>query len=300
MRCSSCGSEKNIELKGKIYCSDCGSVVYQPTRIREENWQAPVAEKYIAEPKVIESHEFASSPASYKYREPAWQESNEEVKKQGVNFKPFLLILTIVSIVFFVIMLFVFEPIVNLRSKIVKYTQSATEIERFREKISTLQSKAKAWDKNSYLAFVDLTENPSYKPVNFSIKDTYHSIFSSTDKKNVAIYFTRKNSDEIVGNIETDKKDIKIPSETDPYSAINMETVKYLPEEVFPMVEVNGLKKFLEIYPNASLRIGPVLEYSKKHGANYWLYYYKTADNKHKFIAKVSAENGQILEISQR
>jgi len=303
MQCLKCGSRDFIKIKDKLFCTRCGLVIKELDR-GEEAEETSKGIVPVAKPKVVESEEFTVRPSAVLVKRTPLELPKKSKKRiKDVNFKPFCFVATILSIIFFVILLFVFEPFINFRSLVVKYTQPVSEIEHFKNKMELASEKAQAtWNTRAYLVFVNLSENSDYKPVNFSTRNTYHCIFEAPSEKNkVAIFFVHKNRDEIVGEIKTSKKDINISCEDykNPPS-INLEKVSFLADEVFPIVEVNGLTKFLKKYKKAKLKTGPVLEYSRKYNTAYWLYIYETSDKKHKFMSKVNAQNGKILELSQR
>ncbi len=306
MQCPKCEAQENIEIRGKIFCARCGSTIQESSGGRRTESASP-EETSAFEVKVVESKEFAVRPNYYlPTKEPAALLEQPKLKRNialDVSLIIFLLGLGTV-----IVLSFVYKPLSDFRSKLTKnasqfiqkQTKPVYEIDNFKNKMQLVQEKALGWSDKAYLAFVDLSDDPSFKPSNFSTNNTYHCVFMNSNNKEIGIFFIRRNNDQIVGSIKVAKKDLNIPSEDSNIQSLQVSKIKYLPNEVYPVAAVNGLKDFLQKYKNAQLKMGPLLAYSNKYGTNYWLYIYNTPDNKHKFMAKVSADNGKILEVSER
>jgi len=309
MLCPKCGSKETIEIRGKIFCTSCGSTI-QGKRGGEK--KKSTSYKNFDDSKIIESKEFAVRP-SYTLLRPLTNEPLpllKQPKQRGRSIlKPLILIITISGLVIFIILLFTFKPLIDFRHNFIKKTydfvqketQPVYQIDNFKTKIKLTQEKANEWNSEAYLTFVDISDDPTFKPINFSTSNTYHCVFISQQKNEAVVFFIHRNNNQIVGNIKLSKKEINIPHESGTnMPSIKIDQVKFISDEVFPVAEVNGLKSFLESHKDAKPSVGPVLEYSNKYETNYWLYVYKTPNNKHKFMAKVSADSGKILEVSQR
>lgn len=305
MQCPKCGAQENIEIRGKIFCARCGSIIQKSSGRERTKFVLP--EETLSEVKVVESKEFAVRPNYYlPVKEPtALLEQPKSKRNIGLDISLIIFLLGLGTII---VLSFVYKPLSDFRSKftknasqfIQKQTQPVYEIDNFKNKMQLVQEKANSWNDKAYLAFVDLSNDPSFKPSNFSTDNTYHCVFMNPNNKEVGIFFIRRNNDQIVGSIKVAKKDLNIPSEDSNIQSLQVSKIKYLSNEVYPVAEINGLKDFLQKYKTARSEVGPVLQRSNKYATNYWLYIYKTPDDKHKFMAKVSADNGKILEVSQR
>jgi len=292
MRCLKCGSTENIEIGGKIFCARCGELIYVPSKTRNDS-PLPEENVYLPEHQVIESEEILHYKAVPLQTPPVARE---------INFKPLLLILTIVSVIFLIVLSFIFEPFINLRLSILKYTRPVSEIDYFKNKMNfTSQEAKKSWDKESSLIFVDLTKDSPYRPTNFSSHNTYPCIFTSPNKKDeMAIFFVHQKQDKIVGAIKVQRGDLLFLSDISDAGPLPIKKINYLPDQLISVIQINGLDNFLNIYKNTSLTLGPILAFSNKYSTCYWFYLYETSNKKHRFKAKINAENGKILEISQR
>lgn len=301
MVCNKCGSNENVEIGGKIFCASCGSLVYKPLNLNE-NISSTNNNSIINnfDHQIIESEEFIDRiPITTQVPEESFiTEDEEKIKQKTISFKPFFILSGFLILFLLIILSFFFQPFINYRESLIKYTQPVSEINFFKNQLELAVKKARSINKNNELIMVDMgIRNNNLYRIDQN-KYYFACLFSSPFKKDLEVIFINKNKEEILGSGKINQEKIEIIS--DDNKPISFHQLNYLANDIEKIVEINGLKDFLDKYNEVYLYFGPALLASKKYNNNYWLFIYKSKDNKHKFMAKVNAQNGEIIEISQR
>lgn len=299
MVCHKCGSEDNVEIGNKIFCAQCGSLVYKPLNLNENNSNYNNNLINHLDHQIIESEEFIDKiPITTVVPEGSFIiKDREKIKEKSISFKPFFIISGFLILFLLIILSFIFEPFINYRESLIRYTQPTSEINFFKQQLELAVKKARETNKNNNLIMVDMEPKNHELYNNIKDKDLFACLFSNQNN-NLEVFFINKNKEEIINSEKINRQKIEIISQDN--KPISFNKLNYLAGDVENIIKINGLKEFLKKYNDAYLYMGPILLFSEKYNNNYWFYIYKTPNNNHKFMAKINAETGEIIEISQR